>query len=436
MLNKKIASILFVLVFSLTATLPVLAADEWTPFQPLDGSETSAIECSIVGPLGANAQVAAILPAITAEDWSIGPEDAPLTILEYADYQCPYCATVGVQLYEFQQKYPDDVRYVYRHFPLSYHEKAPLGAYAADAAGKQGVEFFFEISDFFYRTQNDWTAMEPLESFETWMKDQIKTGFPELDYDQWLVDYEDADIRAKVDGAFEQVASYGIISGTPSVFLNFNSYQGPFDDASLRKYVDLFKLQARVFNACPPVSVDETQDYRAVMDTTKGQITFDLLAENAPLAVNSFIYLADEGWFDAINFHRIVDGFVAQTGDPSGTGLGTPGYFFADESGDVQFGEPGVVGMANSGANRNGSQFFFTYDLADYYRKSIVASNDTLADESKLTDAQIEEEVQKQLTSLSASYTVFGKITDGYDVVESLQQGDQILAVKIEQKPK
>lgn len=436
MQKKKITMILFVLIFSLTAFFTVSADDEWTAFQPLSADETSRMECTVIGPLGANATVAEILPPITDEDWSIGPEDAALTILEYADYQCPYCSTVGVALYEFQKKYPEDVRYVYRHFPLSYHEKAPLGAYATEAAGKQDVEFFFEVGDFLYRTQNDWTGMDPLDSFETWLKDQIKTEFPELDYDQWLVDYEDADIRAKVDGAFDEVASYGIITGTPSVFLNFNSYQGAYDDASLKKYIDLFKLQRQVYNDCPPLVVDESEDYRAIVDTTKGQIVMDLLAEDAPLAVNSFIYLANDGWFDTISFHRIVPGFVAQTGDPSGTGLGTPGYYFADESGDVKFGDSGMVGMANSGANRNGSQFFFTYNLHDYYLNSITASNESLEGENKLTDAMIEEEVQKQLDSLTENYTVFGKITSGYDVVESLQQGDQILTVKIEQKPK
>lgn len=434
MQKRKFGLLLVVIIFSLTACFAVNAADDdWTAVQP---AETGAglMKCAVIGQLGPNEKVTEILPPISDEDWSIGPEDAVLTILEYADFECPYCANAGIALLDFQKQNPDDVRYVFRHFPLSYHEKAPKAAYAADAAGAQGL--FFSAEDFLYTNRDEWIAIETVDAFETWMKEKFKTEIAGLDYDQWLIDYENTDIRAKVDGAFDEVVSYGIIGGTPTVFLNFNGYQGSFDAASLKKYMDLFKLQSRVYDACPPLMLDDSKEYRALVDTTKGQITMDLFADKAPLAVNSFIYLANEGWFDMVNFHRIVPDFVVQTGDPSGTGLGTPGYYFADETSDVKFGDPGMVGMANSGADKNGSQFFFTYDLYNYYLKSITDANAGLEGENKLTDEKIEAEVQKQLDLLADSYTLFGKVSDGYNVVESLVQGDQILSVQVEEKAK
>ncbi|MHC1772634.1 MAG: peptidylprolyl isomerase [Flexilinea sp.] len=433
MQKKKFALIFVIVIFSLTAFFAVNADNEWTAVQPAK-TDAGLMECTVIGQLGPNEKVTEILPPISDEDWSIGPENAALTILEYADFQCPYCSDAGIALLDFQKQNPEDVRYVYRHFPLSFHEKAPMAAYAADAAGAQGL--FFVAEEFLYGTQAEWTAIETLDAFETWLKEKFKTEIAGLDYDQWLIDYGSTDIRAKVDGAFDKVAAYGIIEGTPSVFLNFNGYQGSFDAVSLKKYVDLFKLQSRVYDACPPLMLDDSKEYRALVDTTKGQITIDLLADKAPLAVNNFLFLANEGWFDQVGFHRIVPDFVAQTGDPSGTGLGTPGYYFADETSDAKFGDPGMVGMANSGAGKNGSQFFFTYDLHNYYLQSITDANAGLEGEDKLTDEMIEVEVQKQLDSLAESYTVFGKISDGYDVIGSLAQGDQILSVKVEEKSK
>ena len=112
-----------------------------------------------------------------------------------------------------------------------------------------------------------------------------------------------------------------------------------------------------------------------------------LYADQAPLAVNSFVFLAKQGWFDGVTFHRVIPGFVAQTGDPSGTGKGGPGYFFKNEVSDLRYDKPGVVGMANSGPDTNGSQFFITY---------------------------------APQPSLDGSYTIFGQVIQGMDVVENL----------------
>ena len=434
MLKKKFGILFLAVAFSLIFSTAVLAVDDWVPFTP-EENPTEKMQCLLVEPLGPDEQIVAALPPITEDDWSIGPEDAPLTILEYADFECPYCANAGLGLIEFQKNHPDEVRYVYRHFPLDYHTKAPMSAYAADAAGAQGL--FFEAEHLIYATRDEWISLATLDEYEAWLKETFQAEIEGLDYEKWLTDFADADIRAKVDGAFDEVAATGVVNGTPTVFLNYNFYQGAVDEASLGKFLEFFKLQSKAYTECPPMLVNPEKDYRAVIDTTKGQITLDLDADQAPLAVNNFLFLASEGWFDGITFHRIVSGFVAQTGDPSGSGLGTPGYQFVTEKHDTKFGEPGMVGMANSGTDKNGSQFFITFDLRDYYLQSITAANDNLTDETnKMTDEMIDEEVQKQLDTMSDNYTVFGKVSEGLDVVESLVPSDLILSVKIEEKQK
>ena len=134
--------------------------------------------------------------------------------------------------------------------------------------------------------------------------------------------------------------------------------------------------------------MDERKDVRAVVSTSMGSFTMELLPKEAPCAVNSFVYLARQKFFDGVTFHRIVKDFVIQGGDPQGTGQGGPGYSFNDElENDLKY-EIGTVAMANSGPNTNGSQFF------------VVAGN--------------------QGTSLPKSYTIFGRVVEGLDVVKEI----------------
>ncbi|MGZ3716161.1 MAG: peptidylprolyl isomerase, partial [Ktedonobacterales bacterium] len=177
--------------------------------------------------------------------------------------------------------------------------------------------------------------------------------------------------------------------------------------------IGLLALATRQFKTCPPFDIDASKQYTAIIHTEKGDILMQLYADKAPLAVNSFVFLARQGWFNGVTFHRVIPGYVAQAGDPSGTGSGGPGYYFKNEvRSDLSFDKPGVLGMANAGPDTNGSQFFITY-----------------APETKL----------------DGSYTIFGQVLKGMDVVESLtardpQQtpglppGDKILSVSIEEK--
>lgn len=140
--------------------------------------------------------------------------------------------------------------------------------------------------------------------------------------------------------------------------------------------------QVREFTAAPPMCIDPSKTYTAEIVTSEGTLTAELFADQAPLTVNNFVTLARYHYFDGISCHRIITGFMAQCGDPTGTGTGGPGYSFADElPTDQDPYKAGVLAMANSGPNTNGSQFFVM--VADY--------------------------------PLQPDYSVFGQVTEGLD---------------------
>jgi len=137
----------------------------------------------------------------------------------------------------------------------------------------------------------------------------------------------------------------------------------------------------------PEMKIDVNKQYQATLKTNKGDITIELFPKEAPLTVNNFVFLARQGFYDGVKFHRVVRGFVIQTGDPTGTGSGGPGYTFPDEPVSRDY-VTGTVAMANAGPNTNGSQFFIT-----------------LADLS---------------ATLPKKYTIFGIVTDGFDTVRKI----------------
>jgi cyclophilin family peptidyl-prolyl cis-trans isomerase len=162
----------------------------------------------------------------------------------------------------------------------------------------------------------------------------------------------------------------------------------------------------------PPMAIDTSKDYTATIETAKGDIVIELLPEAAPITVNSFVFLARQGYYDGVTFHRVLPGFVAQGGDPTGTGSGGPGYQIPNEDAGLLFDSAGVVAMANSGRDRNGSQFFITYSPQP---------------------------------GLDGDFTIFGRVTSGLEVAEALtprdpQQnpdappGDQVVTIRISEQ--
>ena len=116
---------------------------------------------------------------------------------------------------------------------------------------------------------------------------------------------------------------------------------------------------AKQYDAPPPMVIDTAKRYVATIATGKGDIVVELFADKAPQTVNNFVYLARDGFYDGVTFHRVIKGFMAQGGDPTGSGRGGPGYRFADEFHPaLRHDQPGILSMANAGPNTNGSQFF------------------------------------------------------------------------------
>ncbi|WP_420632422.1 peptidylprolyl isomerase [Candidatus Leptofilum sp.] len=157
------------------------------------------------------------------------------------------------------------------------------------------------------------------------------------------------------------------------------------------------------------MTIDEDASYTATIVLEKGgEIVIELLPQSAPETVNNFVFLAEEGWYDGITFHRVIPGFMAQTGDPTGLGIGDPGYAISDEFDPaLSHNGPGVVSMANSGPNTGGSQFFITTGAA---------------------------------THLDGLHAIFGRVVEGQDVLEGITQredpsapeGDRIVTITIE----
>ena len=149
----------------------------------------------------------------------------------------------------------------------------------------------------------------------------------------------------------------------------------------------------------PEMQIDTDKTYKCTLATSRGTIEVDLSAEHAPKTVNNFVFLAREGFYDGISFHRVIPDFMIQGGDPTGTGSGGPGYRFEDEVANNPLGhETGSLSMANAGPNTNGSQFFITHVATPH---------------------------------LDGKHSVFGRVTEGQDIVDAIAQGDTMEEVTV-----
>ena len=149
----------------------------------------------------------------------------------------------------------------------------------------------------------------------------------------------------------------------------------------------------------PEMQIDASKTYGITMETSRGTIEIELYPEHAPNTVNNFVFLAGEGFYDGVIFHRVIDNFMIQGGDPTGTGSGGPGYKFDCEVADNPLKhERCVISMANAGRNTNGSQFFITHLPTPH---------------------------------LDGNHTVFGKVIKGDDVVDAIEQDDTMIRVSV-----
>jgi len=149
---------------------------------------------------------------------------------------------------------------------------------------------------------------------------------------------------------------------------------------------------AKTYTSAPSMLIDQSKQYFATFKMAAGgEFVVELYSKKAPITVNSFAFLSCKGFFNGLTFHRVLEGFMAQGGDPDGTGMGGPGYEFVNEDSDLLFDKEGVIAMANAGRDTNGSQFFITFGPADF---------------------------------LNGGYTIFGQVTEGMDVVNNITLRD------------
>ncbi len=352
------------------------------------------------------------IPTVSEEDWVLGSMDAETSIIVYSDFQCPYCAVAAPQLEQFQVDNADSVNLVFRHLPLiGIHPIAMPAHQAAEAAGLQGK--FFEMHDVLFENQQKWaTEIATADDFLPYALELAEDL--NLDLEQFENDYSDSATQEKIALAYMDATENIGITGTPSVFITINGipFSASYDYNTLTSILKLIELDANRYKDCPPMVIDVEKTYEATITTSKGDVVVELYPDKAPLAVNSFVFLATQGFYNDVDFHRVIPGFVAQVGDPSGLGMGGPGYQYVNEISDLTFDSEGVLGVANSGVDSNGSQFFITY---------------------------------APQTSLDGGYTVFGKVIEGMENVTNLnavdpQQGimaetlDKILSITIKEK--
>ena len=158
-------------------------------------------------------------------------------------------------------------------------------------------------------------------------------------------------------------------------------------------------MAPKQWNQPPAMTIDPKKKYEVKIETVRGTIVIELAPQYAPKTVNNFVFLANEGFYDGVTFHRVIKDFMIQGGDPTGTGRGGPGYKFEDEflNNPLKH-DTGVISMANAGPGTNGSQFFITHLPQPH---------------------------------LNGKHTVFGNVTSGQDVVYKIQQGDKMLKVVV-----
>jgi cyclophilin family peptidyl-prolyl cis-trans isomerase len=246
----------------------------------------------------------------------------------------------------------------------------------------------------------------------------VLTGYAEEigvpDIDQFRIALEEDTYADKVMADYDAAVSAGL-GGTPTFAVNqvnFPSQAFGLSYQGLDTFIKLMKLRENWYEE-PEQVIEPDKEYIATIETEKGNIVVELFTATAPVNVNSFAFLAGQDWYQDVTFHRVLPGFVAQGGDPTGTGVGFPGYRCGDEvTEEHKFDEAGMVSLANSGPDTNGSQFFITFDA---------------------------------VPQLNPDFTIIGRVIEGLDVAESLtprdpQQnpdaapGDKIIDIKIEEK--
>ncbi|MFW6082771.1 MAG: peptidylprolyl isomerase [Chloroflexota bacterium] len=350
------------------------------------------------------------IPDVTDDDHVVGPEDAAITFIEYADFECPACSGLHTLRDYLLEKYGDRLRFVYRHLPLtSIHDKAIITAEATEAAAAEGK--FWEMHDLLYEKQEEWSSLADEDMVDTLVEYAREL---ELDAERFETALTEHTYREQIMADYEAYQEYGQMA-TPTYVVNEVFYPtqefGGF--GRLEAFIELVGMRDQMYDSPPSQVIDPDQDYAAVIKTTQGDITVDLFQDQAPVNVNSFAFLAQEGWYDGLDFFFVDHEQVALSGDPtnSGGGLPYPGYTCGDETAsDLSFEETGLLALYTAAPNQNSSSFFITY---------------------------------APQPDFTGNFTIIGRVTEGMDVAESLTErqpgpgqpeADAIEAIEIQEQ--
>jgi cyclophilin family peptidyl-prolyl cis-trans isomerase/protein-disulfide isomerase len=393
-----------------TATIPDVSTTSViqgaTPTAAAPISLGNCVDARLPAP---NTKAPSLFAPVSEKDHILGPNEAYVTVLVYSDFQCVSCAKLAAVLKSIQEKHPKDVRIVFRNFPLiGKYNKSALAAQAVEAADLQGK--FWEMHDLLFSSQAEWQTLRP-DEFQKWLV--AKSDTFSMDKARFEADLTSREISASIKKAWEDGQKIQL-PGVPVILVNGEiiKWQSNLLD-SLESIILLAMLPEKQFSTCPPVVINLAKKYDARLETSKGEVVIRLFTGQAPNTVNNFVFLAQQGWYDNNSFLRVVPGFAARTGDPTGTGLGGPGYFIPNEINNMlRFDRAGMVGMVNSGKDTNGSQFFISLGPAP---------------------------------QLNNAYTIFGQVISGMDVLTKFTprgptagglqpEPDILISVKIEEK--
>ena len=331
-----------------------------------------------------------VAPASEKDHWR-GAAAPKITIIVYLDPQCPYCAALNPVLETLLLEYPNELQIIYRQMPLiMVHANALLASQALEAISLQDAEAFFGLQKILYSQQSLWESMTE-EDFENFLISKVEEL--KLDSTLFIEALKETELQTKLLSQLDTALQAGI-TYSPFILIDGSSYGNlPFDLGTMRTIIELTLLKETQFSECPPQLIEEGKDYVATLTTEYGDIVIDLFPEIAPLAVNNFIFLSRQGWYDNNPFYRVLPDSFVLTGDPTGSSMGGPGYAFRNETDpSINFSLPGLVAMNNAGApNTNGSQFFITY---------------------------------QPMTELNGKFTIFGQVIQGFDILNLLTQRD------------
>ncbi|MBN2045733.1 MAG: peptidylprolyl isomerase [Anaerolineales bacterium] len=321
-------------------------------------------------------------------------DDYAVTIIVYNDFSCEGCFSMAQTLATTLELFPDDVRLIFRYFPIlgSTNDNGIIAAKAAEAAARQGK--FWEMHDLLFSTQQEWRNLDPAALGEFIWNLVSNLG---LDPEQMDEDMNAPGISELITQHYDQARRFN--AAPPLVLVEGSAiplYINTVEDFLI--WLDTLMIpygrhvKDNLFNQCPPMTINETDRYTATLHTNKGDIVLALYPDVAPVTVNNFIFLAESDYYDNTPFYAVIEGYVAQAGDPSGTGWGTPGFFYdLETSPALTFDRPYMLAMGSSGPGASNSQFFITFN---------------------------------PLSQLNGQHTIFGEVLDGVEVLQILTPRD------------